>query len=309
MTSILEVKKFLEICILESNAIMGVGLSPEKDKIYIYLEEEADINLFPFDRVGGYPVTFFTSGRFISHTDPREAQSRIRPVIGGISTGYTNKSTGTLSCVVYDRVTGEPLLMSNNHVYGNKSTEEVSRVSIGDPILQPGDVDSESPGNVIGTVHSYVPWVDNYGLNIADVALAKPSVPFVDGILVNGKVMPISGVSTVKRGETVYKVGRTTGLTYGKVLDLDFTSDIVTGKNPDGSPHYIRFVDQMLLAMESSSGDSGSLIMNMKNQAIGLLFAGGEDEMGFQFTIANKIRNVMAMAEIELNQTHIPAVT
>jgi hypothetical protein len=193
--------------------------------------------------------------------------------------------------------------MSNNHVFGNKSTELTPKVSIGDPITQPGYIDDETniATNVVATVHSYVPWKDDYQLNIVDVALAKPSENFVNGVLVNDYIVPTNETSPVKRGDTVYKVGRTTGLTYGKVVDLDFTSDINVGEDASGNPHYIRFTDQILIYMDSLPGDSGSLIINSaNNKIVGLLFAGGKDENGRSYTIANKIRNVLAMAGVDL---------
>ena len=65
------------------------------------------------------------------------ARDRWRPIIpAGVSIGHYKVTAGTLGAIVYDRTTGEPLILSNNHVLANSND-----ALIGDPILQPGAVD------------------------------------------------------------------------------------------------------------------------------------------------------------------------
>jgi len=54
------------------------------------------------------------------------------------------------------------------------------------------------------------------------------------------------------------------------------------------------FRDQILTTM-SQGGDSGSLVLDMKARAVGLLFAGSE-----QVTILNHINEVLRLLDIEL---------
>lgn len=54
----------------------------------------------------------------------------------GVSIGHYQVTAGTFGVLVYDRITGEPLILSNNHVLANSND-----ASIGDPILQPGPTD------------------------------------------------------------------------------------------------------------------------------------------------------------------------
>jgi hypothetical protein len=294
MTSILEVKKAIEPALLESDDIMGVGLTPDSKYIVIYLRVPFDIG---FSYAGGYPVKV----EILGQPAIREVKSRdrVRPLIGSVSAGFKLSNTGTLSGIVYDTATNAPLLMSNNHVFANVSTESTPRAARGDHIIQPGISDDSGLDNVVGYLERYVPWKENDKLNIADVALASPLVDYIDGILCNGYVIEPTGVASVKRGEKVYKVGRTTGLTEGTIKDIDFTVDILSNEKGEGPPKYVRFTDQLLIEMISDHGDSGSLVLNGNNEIVGLLFAGGEDWDGRKYVVANKIRNVMAVAGVE----------
>jgi len=63
--------------------------------------------------------------------------ARWRPIPGGVSIGHPKITAGTFTCKVYDRETGEPLGLSNNHVIALRwGSLQVGKK--GDPILQPG---------------------------------------------------------------------------------------------------------------------------------------------------------------------------
>lgn len=49
--------------------------------------------------------------------------------------------------------------------------------------------------------------------------------------------------------------------------------------------------------MECQGGDSGSFLLDMDDNVVGLVFAGGVNQDGEVVCIANKIRNVFAMLE------------
>jgi V8-like Glu-specific endopeptidase len=51
---------------------------------------------------------------------------------------------------------------------------------------------------------------------------------------------------------------------------------------------YALFSDQIVADLKSQGGDSGSLVLNEQNEAVGLLFAGSD-----RSTILNRIQNVM----------------
>ena len=81
-------------------------------------------------------------------------RSRWRPVVpGGVSLGHHLVTAGTLGALVYDRATGEPLLLSNNHVLANSNDAQP-----GDPIIQPGATDGGlNPSDVVAHLLRFQP--------------------------------------------------------------------------------------------------------------------------------------------------------
>lgn len=69
-------------------------------------------------------------------------QERHRPAQPGLSIGHYKISAGTFGAVVKDIETGEPLILSNNHILANGTNGRDGRAKIGDPILQPGGCDT-----------------------------------------------------------------------------------------------------------------------------------------------------------------------
>ena len=55
------------------------------------------------------------------------------------------------------------------------------------------------------------------------------------------------------------------------------------------------FVDQIITSAVSRPGDSGSLVMDRDNRAVGLLFAGSE-----RVSVCNRIEHVIRLLDIEI---------
>ncbi|MGL5821432.1 MAG: hypothetical protein ACRCYE_07350, partial [Sarcina sp.] len=104
--------------------------------------------------------------------------------------------------------------------------------------------------------------------NFVDAAIAKIS----DVSLVRKQVAlsgPVSGVATATLNLDVKKVGRTTELTTGQITGLNATVEVGYG-----SGRTALFKNQIITTAMSTFGDSGSLLADTKNNAVGLLFAG-----------------------------------
>ena len=99
--------------------------------------------------VNGARTDVVEIGKLEALSNPRE---RFRPNIpAGVSIGHYMVTAGTLGAVVLDRNTGEPLLLSNNHVLANSNDAE-----IGDAILQPGPTDhGVRPEDVVAKLHRF----------------------------------------------------------------------------------------------------------------------------------------------------------
>jgi len=124
--------------------------------------------------------------------------------------------------------------------------------------------------------------------NVVDCAAARPVSPNLinDDIIEIGKV---SGVGELRDGMTVRKSGRTSGLTSGDVSATGVTVKVDLSDEESGW-----FSDQVVADVLCKPGDSGSLVVDEKNNVVGLLFAGSDTHC-----IINRIQNVMDLLDIE----------
>jgi hypothetical protein len=227
-------------------------------------------------------------------------RSRVRPLEGGISIGHYKITAGTLGAVAIDSKTRAPLLLSNNHVLANSTGPRYPAASPGDPVLQPGPYDGGTRQDTVGTLLRFVPLkivssvarvakVDPAKANLVDAAVASiaPDVALSAGIDGLGEA---HGTIEAKTGMNLKKSGRTTGVTSGKVRVLGSLLKVSYGWNRIGL-----FADQIVCTCQSQGGDSGSLIVDDANHAVGLLFAGSES-----VTIASPIESVIRLLAIEM---------
>lgn len=114
-----------------------------------------------------------------------ERKARWRPASPGVSMGHLQITAGTFGCVVSDRKTRKPLLLSNNHVFANSSGAlgRQRRAKKGDPILQPGPYDGGERDDLIAKLERFIPlkMLENRMVSPSD--LTETSSPnFVDRI-------------------------------------------------------------------------------------------------------------------------------
>jgi hypothetical protein len=304
---VLETKKIIEDSLLAIDGVVGVGLSG--NMIMVYVERCSVKPLIP-PRIAGFDVMPKCVGKIqaIQTTSPSVLfpirTQRYRPAVGGISAGHQSVGAGTLGGIVRDTVIGEKLLISNNHVFANSDTIGTTRAAMGDYILQPGKADGGTLlFDIIGTLYRWVP-LDENGLNLVDVALARPyqqddSLQYMlaDDDL---NVIPINGAHPpIEVNTPVKKYSRTSGVDGGIIYDTDASVIVDFGEDVGK----IKFVDQLLAVIESNPGDSGSLILDMDNNVVGLHFAASDPSLttGRYYAIINKIGNVMAMLSDDLD--------
>jgi hypothetical protein len=243
---------------------------------------------------------------------------RHRPFPGGISIGHKEVSAGTLGCLV--KKEGKIYILSNNHVLANSNF-----AAPGDLIIQPGLHDGGKVAkDVIAGLSEFIPvifenetregnlpkglkWFNNIisrltrsrskdqlhnnqpVYNLVDCAIAGPvnTDDCLNEILKIGK---ITGTAEGMLGMKIKKSGRTTGLTSGSIEQTD-----VTVRVNFGAGRTAIFRDQFIAGAMSQGGDSGSVVLDRDNKAVGLLFAGSANS-----TIINRIRNVFELLEIDL---------
>ncbi|HBA65887.1 MAG TPA: hypothetical protein DCZ48_06875 [Methylococcaceae bacterium] len=243
----------------------------------------------------------------------QDTTGRFRPAPGGVSIGHIDISAGTLGCLV--RKNGEFYILSNNHVLAN-----VNAANVGDPIIQPGAHDGgKFPDDHIADLADFVP-INISGMvpsdcnvagvvadilntyarffgsstrlqsvraqateNLVDCAIAKPLQPdwVIDEIL---QIGTIEGIAEGELGIDVQKYGRTTRYTTGRIEQIDVTANVQLGGG-----RYAVFTDQLMAGAMSQPGDSGSAVLDMQGNIVGLLFAGSEET-----TLINRIQNVFS---------------
>lgn len=223
--------------------------------------------------------------------------ARLRPALPGYSIGHHDITAGTFGCLVRDirrcccelekecgcspsreECRGDYLILSNNHVLAASNQGKP-----GDLILQPGAFDGGVfPADGIATLERFEPLVfGNAGYNLVDAAVARPTFSRNVTAAIIGVVIP-NGVAQALLGQQVIKAGRTTQVTTGVVIAINAT--IVVGPYPGG---FAQFRHQIVTTGMGAPGDSGSLLMDARLNAVGLLFAGSSE-----ITIFNHIVDV-----------------
>ena len=215
---------------------------------------------------------------------PHGIRERQEVIIGGISGAHTNLSgqSGTIGyfCTRKSKLPRrkEVHLLSNRHVFADLWKPEVDAADL---IVQPspGEPASNRP---IGTLVSFSALKFDNDINepnYVDAAIAKLWAPLAHKPVIPsiGSVKGYVATKDVEIGEAVCKFGRTTGFTMGKILSICL--DIRIRYDRTGQSAF--FQDQFLIEPDLpqftkfvSGGDSGSLLVDAEQHAIGLIFAG-----------------------------------
>ncbi|WP_369257583.1 hypothetical protein [Streptomyces sp. R35] len=239
--------------------------------------------------------------------EPQLLKRRMRPSPSGFSVGNVRVTAGTLGSVVYDFLPGATVdppgpglgtpskfyILSNNHVLADSN-----RAQLGSAILQPGVFDGGTdPADRIATLDRFITIqfapqtpVERHN-NVVDCALG--AVEFQDATreqYFSGAPRAWRRKANVAVGDLVKKTGRTTNISFGRIIATDATIDVSYG-----TAGTARFKDQILTTNISAGGDSGSLVTSLDNVATGLLFAGSS-----VVTVANHIENVRTLLRVEI---------
>ncbi len=243
------------------------------------------------------------AGSGLGHRD------RWRPTVPpGVSIGHEDVTAGTFGCLV--RRGDERFILSNNHVLANSNAGRPR-----DTILQPGRADGGSDADKVAELAEYVAidfeggpagcsaslarlWrslsqrtvisQEQPGQNTVDAALARP----LSDSMVSAEILEIgrpAGIAEAMLGTPVQKSGRTTGYTTGNVIQIDVTVQVAYGNQT------AQFVNQLMADGMSQPGDSGSAVLDMERNVVGLLFAGSNTT-----TLFNPIQYVLEALNVQI---------
>lgn len=262
-------------------------------------------------------------------TERPSRQARMRPARPGVSIGHYQVTAGTFGAMVWDRKTGEPFILSCNHVLANATSGRDGKAKVGDPIVQPGAADGGAvERDEIALLDRFVPihmsgrmpaclasraaerafnsWLratgaaarveivttySPFAVNTVDAALARPlHRSCVEPLIL--ELGELRGVAHPELGMPVRKSGRTTGVTTGEITSVDTTVRVVYTGNVTAT-----FRDQIVTGPMGEGGDSGSVLVDANMRAVGLLFAGSDKS-----TLYNKMTNVLDALAVTLER-------
>ena len=287
-----KLKEKYEEYLLGVKGVTGVGLN---GSIIVYVKKATpEIRQVIPKQLEGVPVRiieseFRTMALRIMDATYADRTGRFRPAPGGVSCGHPKITAGTLTCRVLDRITREVIGgLSNNHVAA-LDWGEIHEGKLGDSTLQPGPYDGGTdPADKIGELLKYLP-VKLDEDNLIDAAV-------FDSAELKREVLEVGNpLHTVEPrvGMKVLKSGRTSGITYGTILDVNATL-IINGGEGWGS---CLFKNQIVITPAIlSPGDSGSWIGEIDTfNTVGLGFAGSDT-----LSVANRALTVEDLLDIEI---------
>jgi hypothetical protein len=197
--------------------------------------------------------------------------------------------SGTLGCLVRGNSNGTLYILSNSHVLGLSG-----RGTVGDDISHVGYVDANCQ---IRTIVADLSAQTLGGCCDAAIAQIRSGQVDTSGNILDVGV-PCSSTASAFVGQSVKKSGRTTGITTGSVSSVNNTVSVRYPKSCGSGGGTVKtFTGQIGIGPStfSGGGDSGSVIFNTANQAVGLLFAGSSST-----TFANQIGPVLSTFNVSV---------
>lgn len=242
---------------------------------------------------------FTPSLRIIPETvavkDPRKRrQDTLQP---GLSIAHVRETAGTIGAIVYDRDTGEPLVLSNWHVL------HAGKGRIGDTVVQPGPFDdNHAETNACGKL------LRSHLGHAGDCAVAS-----IEGRAVNPAILKLNvapaRIAKVDIGDKVVKSGRTTDVTYGVVTRIEVITKLDYGQGVVAIGGFEIGYDEKRKPSDgeiSKGGDSGSAWMALdpatnkpSDIIVGLHFA-GETGDAPEMALACNIHSVLEKLSVSI---------
>jgi hypothetical protein len=184
----------------------------------------------------------------------------------GMSIGQIDSyGAGTLGMIVWDAQTGDPRILTNDHVIPGHPGIEITQPSIGE---------SHSV-NVIGAKIRGTQSVFDYSISELYPGFQYSNVPL-------GHLKPIAGLVEAEVGQVIHKMGRTTAKTTGRIVAIG----VVKMEKRDRVDYVwsakIKPLDEQNADdyEVSEAGDSGSVWFDDEMRAVALHFAGETVEGG-----------------------------
>lgn len=213
-------------------------------------------------------------------------QDAVSPVQPGVSCAPNIGPAGTIGC--FARRNGERFLVSANHVIAQENHAEVGI----DGVVQP--LAGASGVRTIGVLHDFVA-LQPVGGNAMDAAIARLTIDDIDPRLFNGRRIASVRPTELLKGDRVFKFGQMSEEREGIVLstisnialDMSFGTYTFDLHIEVGTPPELPF---------SVSGDSGALVYDEADRAVGILIGGNQSTRSY----VTPIERVLGQFELTL---------
>lgn len=191
---------------------------------------------------------------------------------------------GTLGCFVR-MASGATAILSNNHVVAGQGRG----IRGSDRILQPGGA-AVGVGDQVATLADFVPLNASPAgaspasgtaiFNDVDAGIASldSGVAFVQDYLSSRALTPPKGTAVASVGDQVFKVGRSTGLTHGRITDVATTVGSIAYDFGDCWFRRSITIEGNDGTLFSDHGDSGSAILDASGEVVGIVYAGNDTQ-------------------------------
>lgn len=231
------------------------------------------------------------SVRLVGYVLPQAAgRRRTRPLLAGSSLGAPGGPAGTLGAVVEPLGGGRRLLLASGHVLSPPGAV------VGDGVLQPAPADAGTlPRDRVGRLARVVR-PDVRRRNRVDAGLAELD----EGVATDARRLPGLGRLAGRRvppllgGEVVFKVGRTSGVTRGRVSAVE-VDDLAVLFRRCGAAVFdgVFEVEMDGGGVFSKPGDSGALVVDEERRAVGMVLAGNGVDLSYAVpvgTVLDRLR-------------------
>ena len=290
---------------------MGVGLDAEQRSLvfFVVVDEKAEMPDLP-QKIDGVRVKVERGAPDTpldgvpACAQPCHANQLPLPVEMGNS-GFTNTfcSACTLGFKACKPSTKEVVYVTNAHC----STDVAGCVGgaaagTGTVHVSPMDaVPQCTLGSTIGQVNQHATPSCALGANNIVDATSVTSNAGQTQLSIRDIGVPSAFPGTVVVGDTVQKSGRTTGYTQGTVVSTNYTGS-VSGYGCCGTATFVQQIRVDAIGPDPfiQGGDSGSALLNMDGEIVGLLFSGPSSGASGN---ANPIASVLSALNLTLDHT------
>ncbi|MPQ42960.1 trypsin-like peptidase domain-containing protein [Clostridium tarantellae] len=205
-------------------------------------------------------------------------QSELRPLIPGAAILPITKKGGfgTLGGFVFDNNTNVPYILSNNHVLCDYNTLAPKTPIVQPPVehygtYTPNDIIAYLTKGLFLTTSS----MENIFFNKADAAIAEISsnIEFKNMFLRIGNPL---GITEPKVDMIVKKIGAGSGYSEGIIISTH-CKELIDFKGI----YNCYFHNQINADLNTTDGDSGSLVLNADNKVVGLFYSSSDNIASF----------------------------